>query len=194
MTNRHIDHIIACEIDRMTKAADPFIREGYMGMCVFLFKMYEFTSDNKYYDLAQEMLSRACSSLRRRSKVNMIDGLSGIGTSIMLFHKKGFVTGNIYEILRNIDNEIYKSIIQAIDYSNDLITLNNFMHNWGHKFIYSNEMIEHILKIAGFRNVKRCNIGESSYSELRGLEQHGTQIPNWANQLETVVYEGGKET
>ena len=75
-----------------------------------------------------------------------------------------------------------------------VITLNNFMHNWGHKFIYSNEMIEHILKIAGFRNVKRCNIGESRYPELRGLEQHGTQIPNWANQLETVVYEGEKET
>ncbi len=75
-----------------------------------------------------------------------------------------------------------------------VITLNNFMHNWGHKFIYSNEMTEHILKIAGFRNVKRCNIGESHYPELRDLEQHGTQIPNWANQLETVVYEGEKET
>ncbi len=36
-----------------------------------------------------------------------------------------------------------------------VITLNNFMHNWGHKFIYSNEMTEHILKIAGFRNVKK---------------------------------------
>ncbi len=36
-----------------------------------------------------------------------------------------------------------------------MITLNNFMHNWGHKFIYSNEMTEHILKIAGFRNVKK---------------------------------------
>lgn len=122
MTNREIDHIIACEIDRMTKAADPFIRKGYMGMCVFLFKMYEFTADNKYYDLAQEMLSRACSSLRRRSKVNMIDGLSGIGSSIMRFHKKGYVTGNIYEILRNIDDEIYKSITQAIDCSNDFST------------------------------------------------------------------------
>ncbi len=113
MTNREIDHIIACEIDRMTQAADPFIRKGYMGMCVFLFKMYEFTSDSKYYELAQEMLSRACSSLKRRSKVNMIDGLSGIGASIMCFHKKGYVTGNIYEILRNIDNEIYKNVIQA---------------------------------------------------------------------------------
>lgn len=122
MTNREIDHIIACEIDRMTQAADSFIRKGYMGMCVFLFKMYEFTSDSKYCDLAQEMLSRACSSLRRRSKVNMIDGLSGIGMSIMCFHKKGYVTGNIYEILRNIDNEIYKSVIQAIDYSNDFST------------------------------------------------------------------------
>ena len=37
----------------MTKIADPIIRKGHMGMCVcvFLFKMYEFTSDSKYYDL-----------------------------------------------------------------------------------------------------------------------------------------------
>ena len=39
MANREIDHIIACEIDRMTKATAPFIRKGYMGMCVCLFKM-----------------------------------------------------------------------------------------------------------------------------------------------------------
>lgn len=49
-----------------------------MGMCVFLFKMYEFTSDKKYYQLAQEILTRACGLLKKGSKVNMIDGLSGI--------------------------------------------------------------------------------------------------------------------
>lgn len=75
-----------------------------------------------------------------------------------------------------------------------MITLNNFIHNWGHKFIYSKEMIEHILKTAGFVNIKRCNIGESCHQELRDIEQHGKQIPSWANLLETVVYEGEKET
>ncbi|WP_407934615.1 lanthionine synthetase LanC family protein [Hallella sp.] len=78
MTNKEIDHIIACEIERMSKASNPFLRNGYMGMCVFLFKMYEFTSDKKYYQLAQEILTRACDLLKKRSKVNMIDGLSGI--------------------------------------------------------------------------------------------------------------------
>lgn len=47
-------------------------------MCVFLFKMYEFTSDKKYYQLAQEILTRACDLLKKGSKVNMIDGLSEI--------------------------------------------------------------------------------------------------------------------
>lgn len=119
MTNKEIDHIIACEIERMSKASNPFLRNGYMGMCVFLFKMYEFTSDKKYYQLAQEILTRACDLLKKGSKVNMIDGLSGIGTSIMCFFKKGYVSGDIYKILENIDNEIFRSIMQAIDYSND---------------------------------------------------------------------------
>lgn len=47
-------------------------------MCVFLFKMYEFTSDKKYYQLAQEILTRACDLFKKGSKVNMIDGLSEI--------------------------------------------------------------------------------------------------------------------
>lgn len=78
MTNKEIDHIIACEIERMSKASNLFLRNGYMGMCVFLFKMYEFTSDKKYYQLAQEILTRACDLLKKGSKVNMIDGLSEI--------------------------------------------------------------------------------------------------------------------
>lgn len=62
----------------MSKASNPFLRNGYMGMCVFLFKMYEFTSDKKYYQLAQEILTRTCDLLKKGSKVDMIDGLSGI--------------------------------------------------------------------------------------------------------------------
>ena len=77
---------------------------------------------------------------------------------------------------------------------NDLavITLNNFMHDWGHKFIYSAQMMENTLNLIGFGNIKKCSVGESSYEALCNLEQHGTQIPNWANQLETVVFEAEK--
>ena len=73
-----------------------------------------------------------------------------------------------------------------------VITLNNFMHDWGHKFIYSAQMMENTLNLIGFGNIKKCSVGESSYEALCNLEQHGTQIPSWANQLETVVFEAEK--
>lgn len=34
MTNKEIDHIIACEIERMSKASNLFLRNGYME-CVY---------------------------------------------------------------------------------------------------------------------------------------------------------------
>ena len=73
-----------------------------------------------------------------------------------------------------------------------VLTINNFMHSWGHKFIYSKQMIEHSLKTIGFKSVKQCDIGKSNHMELRNLEQHGTQIPDWANKMETVIYEAEK--
>lgn len=73
-----------------------------------------------------------------------------------------------------------------------VITFNNFIYNWGHKFIYSTKMIENTLNMAGFKNIKKCVVGESTHKELNNLEQHGKQIPMWANQLETVVFEAEK--
>ncbi|MDD7303583.1 MAG: methyltransferase domain-containing protein [Prevotellaceae bacterium] len=73
-----------------------------------------------------------------------------------------------------------------------VITFNNFIYNWGHKFIYSIKMIENTLTLAGFMNIERCAVGVSNHIELNNLEQHGTQIPSWANEIETVVFEAKK--
>lgn len=86
--------------------------------------------------------------------------------------------------------------ISAFSFKKDelaIITLNNFMRSWGHSFIYSIPMIQHILKGSGFENVRRCEIGKSTHKELENLEQHATQIPTWANKLETVVFEANKK-
>lgn len=73
-----------------------------------------------------------------------------------------------------------------------IVTLNNFMRNWGHQFIYSIPMIELMLKGIGFEKVKRCKVGDSMHEELKNLERHATQIPAWANELETIVFEATK--
>ena len=73
-----------------------------------------------------------------------------------------------------------------------VVVMNNFMRNWGHQFIYSTQMIESLLLESGFKNVRKCQLGVSTHKELCGLEQHGTQIPQWANEKETVVFEAEK--
>lgn len=41
---------------------------------------------------------------------------------------------------------------------------------WGHRWIYDWEELERRLKEAGCRNIKRCDLRESQYDELRNLE------------------------
>lgn len=119
MTNEYLENIIACESSRLKAQKDPFVKNGHMGMCLFLFRMYELTHNMKYYDMAQEFLRNSCLLIKKHSKVNISDGLSGIGLAIIHLYKKKYITGNLYEILQSIDNEIYRGVIQAIEYNKD---------------------------------------------------------------------------
>lgn len=55
MTNKYIDDIITAEIERLQISRNPFFKEGYMGLCLFLFWYYEHTKNRQYYDLAQNI-------------------------------------------------------------------------------------------------------------------------------------------
>lgn len=64
--------------------------------------------------------------------------------------------------------------------------LNNFMREWGHKFVYDEEDLTGKLLAAGFERVVRCEPGESEHEGLRGLERHG---PEWENAAEAMCLE-----
>lgn len=51
---------------------------------------------------------------------------------------------------------------------------NRAFYGWGHRFLYSRPMLEHILRGAGFTDLSFHRFGESDDSQLRGLEQHGS--------------------
>lgn len=72
------------------------------------------------------------------------------------------------------------------------IVLNNFMHNWGHQFIHNDVLLENLLQCTGFVKVERCAVGQSRHGDLRGIERHDSQIPTWANEMETMVLEATK--
>ncbi|MCE7700261.1 MAG: methyltransferase domain-containing protein, partial [Methanobacterium paludis] len=41
---------------------------------------------------------------------------------------------------------------------------------WGHEYLYNEDDLKHLLMRAGFRSVIRCELKESTYSELKNLE------------------------
>jgi hypothetical protein len=49
---------------------------------------------------------------------------------------------------------------------------NRAFHGWGHIFLYSRPMIEHILPACGFADLTFHAYGESEHPALRGLERH----------------------
>lgn len=68
--------------------------------------------------------------------------------------------------------------------------INNFMRDWGHQFIYDRSTLRDLLDQAGFADVAERGVGESPYSELRGVEGHGNVVGAEVNAFETFVLEG----
>jgi predicted SAM-dependent methyltransferase len=58
--------------------------------------------------------------------------------------------------------------------------VNNFMHAWGHRFVYDRDTLRHALEAAGFVEVEDGCVGE--------LEQHLQNEPDF-NEYETIVLE-----
>jgi predicted SAM-dependent methyltransferase len=56
----------------------------------------------------------------------------------------------------------------------DTFTINRAFYGWGHRFLYSKEMLHELLKQVGFEQITYCKYGESSIPDLRGLELHPT--------------------
>lgn len=70
-----------------------------------------------------------------------------------------------------------------------IYVVNNFMHDWGHRFIHNKQSLLQIGISCGFKNAKICTPGFSEFADLCNCEKHQNEIPVWANKLETMVIE-----
>ena len=69
------------------------------------------------------------------------------------------------------------------------LVLNNMMHNWGHQFVYTADVLAFSLQQAGFADMISCPLGQSPDPALCGLEVHGKVIGEAPNSFETMVIE-----
>jgi len=51
--------------------------------------------------------------------------------------------------------------------------INRAFHGWGHRFLYSRELLRSLLESVGWENVRFCEYGRSADPNLTGLERHG---------------------
>jgi predicted SAM-dependent methyltransferase len=74
----------------------------------------------------------------------------------------------------------------------DVYVINNFFRDWGHQFIHDIKSLTYLLNAAGFSNIKQCKVGVSDDSNFQQLEQHGKEIGDQFNSLETIIVEAQK--
>jgi SAM-dependent methyltransferase len=71
--------------------------------------------------------------------------------------------------------------------------INHVFRAHGHRFIYDERTLSETLARAGFVDVTRWELGESSDPALRGLEAHGRTVGDEdVNRLETMVLEASR--
>ncbi|WP_448956512.1 methyltransferase domain-containing protein [Labrys neptuniae] len=71
----------------------------------------------------------------------------------------------------------------------DTFNINRAFHGWGHQFLYSKEMLQELLKQAGYKRIQLFKYGESDTPELRGLELHGPG-PVFEGHAGEIIIEG----
>lgn len=94
--------------------------------------------------------------------------------------------------LRHYAPHMYIDARTIPDCPSAALVLNNFMRMWGHKMLYDCPLLQCVLQAAGFCEITRLHSGASPTPFLCRLEQHGSIIPQWANDIETTTVEAVK--
>lgn len=55
----------------------------------------------------------------------------------------------------------------------DTLRTNRAFHGWGHRFLYSRQVLAHLLESLGFLEITFCEYGASRHAELANIEKHG---------------------
>jgi predicted SAM-dependent methyltransferase len=82
------------------------------------------------------------------------------------------------------------NFVPDTDYD-DVFVINNFVRAWGHQFIYDEKTLRSSMAKAGFMNITRCDLNQSTAASFRDLENE-TRLPTGFLKMETLTLEGTK--
>ncbi len=97
------------------------IIDGRMSIVIFLYHYAHYTNNTIYFEIAENFLEILIEDISTNQTIFFYSGLSGIGWGIEYLYQNGFISGNINEILQEIDEKIMELNPQRI---NDLTLYN----------------------------------------------------------------------
>jgi predicted SAM-dependent methyltransferase len=107
---------------------------------------------------------------------------------------------NTAKILTDPQSERSQTYIQHYIgrfYNNNLpndpvYAVNRLFYGFHHRFIHSESSLQYLLENNKFRGFKLCEVGISEDNHLNNLEQHGKEMGDLVNKIETIVVEAQK--
>lgn len=158
-------------------------------------KTFPFPNDTFDYIFSEHMIehipySCALSMLKECHRVLKNNGIFRISTPSLRF---------LIDLTRNDKTDLQKNYIKwATDtfikeapYYDETFVLNNFVRDWGHKFIYDEKTLRLSMENAGFTKIVKCDLNKSQDTLLQNLENE-KRMPKGFLALETFTLEGSK--
>jgi hypothetical protein len=72
--------------------------------------------------------------------------------------------------------------------------INNYVRDWGHRFIHDRKSLPHLLKTVGFEQIVPYEVSASDDPHLQNLEARAKTSEADLNELESMIFEAVKPT
>ena len=86
------------------------LASGKMGFCIYFYCLSRLYDDKQYESVAESILDDMFNNISGYDLLDIPDGLSGIGLVINYLVKEKYVEGDINEILKDIDDVIFRKL------------------------------------------------------------------------------------
>lgn len=107
------DHILKLDRIIMTLPLNILpigLFDGKMGLCIYYFQKAQLQDDPKYRTYAKKLLNDIYTLVSEITTIDFNIGISGIAWGIHYIAEKQFVTGNIDNTLREVDDLLFRTI------------------------------------------------------------------------------------
>src|SRR5215475_16042885 len=92
---------------------DYSLYKGKTGLCICYFLLFDISKDDSHLIKARNLLDELSGNIGNVKGLGFADGLAGIGWGIEWLVQNNYVDANTDEILEDLDDELYRSVVYS---------------------------------------------------------------------------------